>query len=141
MTIGPTETVSSVYRHSALCSLPMLLEQETQTWDFQTEERALRNKIDLFNQRRYHRLASSQANNTANASTQNASTSDFDFESFQPLNNDLLTALSSHQQFDDHDLPDAFKRHYEDWLNDEVFNVDQQTDWDALLQPQSIIIY
>ncbi|CAF4020323.1 unnamed protein product, partial [Rotaria sordida] len=56
-------------------------EQETQTWDFQTEERALRNKIDIFNQRRYHRLSISQLNNNniVNASTQNASTNEFDF--------------------------------------------------------------
>ncbi|CAF4731502.1 unnamed protein product [Rotaria sp. Silwood1] len=120
-------------------------EQETQTWDFQTEERALRNKIDTFNQRRYHRLSLSQSNNTnnnlANASTQNASTNEFDFDSFIPLNNDLLTALSSNNNLGDHDLPESFKRHYEQWLNDEVFNVEQQTDWDALLQPKSIVIY
>ncbi|CAF3183298.1 unnamed protein product [Rotaria sp. Silwood2] len=122
-------------------------EQETQTWDFQTEERALRNKIDTFNQRRYHRLSISQSNsnntnnNLANASTQNASTNEFDFDSFIPLNNDLLTALSSNSNLGDHDLPESFKRHYEQWLNDEVFNVEQQTDWDALLQPKSIVIY
>lgn len=119
-------------------------EQETQTWDFQTEERALRNKIDIFNQRRYHRITTSQANPSnpaANASTQNASTNEFDFESFTPLNNDLLTALSSNNNLGDQDLPEAFKRHYEQWLNDEVFNTEQQTDWDALLQPKSIVIY
>ncbi|CAF0832813.1 unnamed protein product [Adineta ricciae] len=121
-------------------------EQETQTWDFQTEERALRNKIDIFNQRRYHRLSSPNANNNntnnpANASTQNASANEFDFDSFTPVNNDLLTALSSNQALGDQDLPEAFKRHYEEWLNDEVFNAEQQTDWDALLQPKSIVIY
>lgn len=115
-------------------------EQETQTWDFQTEERALRNKIDLFNQRRYHRLANTNTN-PANASTQNASINEFDFESFTPLNNDLLTALSSNAALGDQDLPEAFKKHYEQWLNDEVFNCEQQTDWDALLQPKSIVIY
>ncbi len=115
-------------------------EQETQTWDFQTEERALRNKIDIFNQRRYHRLTTSPTN-PANASTQNTSTNEFDFDSFIPLNNDLLTALSSNQNLGEHDLPEGFKRHYEEWLNDEVFNLEQQTDWDALLQPKSIIIY
>jgi hypothetical protein len=119
----------------------IIAEQEAQTWDFQTEERALRNRIDLFNQRRYHRSSTAHPNQTANASTQNASHTEFDFESFTPLNNDLLTALTTNQQFDDHDLPDAFKRHYEEWLNDEVFNIEQQTDWDALLQPKSIIIY
>lgn len=118
-------------------------EQETQTWDFQTEERALRNKIDIFNQRRYQRLTILHTNNTnpANASTQNASTNEFDFDSFTPLNNDLLTALSSTNNIGDQDLPEAFKRRYEQWLNDEVFNTDQQTDWDGLLQPKSIVIY
>jgi hypothetical protein len=122
-------------------------EQETQTWDFQTEERALRNKIDIFNQRRYHRFSSSHLNNNnntnnpANASTQNTSTNEFDFDSFTPLNNDLLTALSSNKNLGDQDLPEAFKRHYEEWLNDEIFNNEQQTDWDALLQPKSIVIY
>lgn len=115
-------------------------EQETQTWDFQTEERALRNKIDLFNQRRYQRLTNSNTN-LANASTQNASINEFDFESFTPLNNDLLTALSSNANLGDQDLPEAFKKHYEQWLNDEVFSSEQQTDWDALLQPKSIVIY
>lgn len=119
-----------------------VLEQEAQTWDFQTEERALRNRIDLFNQRRYHRTsANPQANQTANASTQNASNTEFDFESFLPLNNDILTALTTNQQFDDQDLPQSFKRNYEQWLNDEVFNPEQQTDWDALLQTKSIVIY
>jgi len=117
-------------------------EQEAQTWDFQTEERALRNRIDLFNQRRYHRTsANPQANQTANASTQNASNTEFDFESFLPLNNDILTALTTNHQFDDQDLPQSFKRNYEQWLNDEVFNPEQQTDWDALLQTKSIVIY
>lgn len=119
-----------------------VLEQETPTWDFQTEERALRNKIDLFNQRRYHRSSTSQPNQTgANASTQNASAHEFDFESFQPLNNDLITALASNQSLLDNDLPESFKRNYEQWLEDEIFNTEQQTDWDALLQAKSIIIY
>src|SRR5689334_14183409 len=79
-------------------------EQETQTWDFQTEERALRNKIDIFNQRRYHRLTTSHTN-PVNISTQNTSTTnEFDFDSFIPLNNDLLTALSSNNNLDDQDL-------------------------------------
>jgi hypothetical protein len=121
-----------------ICFLFEYLEQETQTWDFQTEERALRNKIDIFNQRRYQ---CSSTSHPANASTQNASTNDFDFDSFTPLNNDLLTALSSNHNLGDQDLPEAFKKHYEEWLNDEVFNVEQQTDWDALLQPKSIVIY
>ena len=120
-------------------------EQETQTWDFQTEERALRNKIDIFNQRRYHRLSLSQSNNDnnglANLSTQNASTNEFDYDSFTPLNNDLLTALSANKNLVDDGLPESFKRHYEEWLNDEVFNTDHQIDWDALLQPKSIVIY
>ena len=120
-------------------------EQETQTWDFQTEERALRNKIDIFNQRRYHRLSLFQSNNNNNSltnlSTQNASTNEFDYDSFTPLNNDLLTALSVNKNLGDDDLPETFKRHYEEWLNDEVFNTDHQIDWDALLQPKSIVIY
>lgn len=118
------------------------VEQEVQAWDFQTEERALRNRIDLFNQRRYHRTSSNpQANQTANASTQNASTAEFDFESYVPLNNDLLTVLATNDQHADHDLPQSFKRNYEQWLNDEIFNKEEQTDWDALLQSRSLVIY
>jgi len=58
------------------------------------------------------------------------------------LNNDLLTALSSNNNIgNEYELPETFKRHYEQWLQDEVFDVEQQTDWDALLQPKSIVIY
>lgn len=49
-------TISAIYqrvRHRLNDDWAYGNEQETQTWDFQTEERALRNKINIFNQRRY----------------------------------------------------------------------------------------
>ena len=103
-------------------------EQETQTWDFQTEDRAHRNKIDIFNQRRYQSLSTSPPNNNnnnpANTNRQNASANEFDFDSITPLNYDLLSARSSNNIVGNPDLPKAFKQHYEEWFNDEVFNVE-----------------
>ncbi|CAF0947828.1 unnamed protein product [Didymodactylos carnosus] len=125
-------------------------EQETQSWDFQTEERALRNKIDLFNHRRYRSSSNPNENKLQNSSTQNASVHQppndyhhaqmYDFDYFYSNNNnhDLLTALSS-LNLDDNDLPETFKRNYEQWLEQEVYT--QDIKWDLLMRPKTMVIY
>lgn len=86
-------------------------EQETQGWDFQSDECALRARIDKFNQRRYR--SSEEPLNSE----------------FLPSENSLFVALS--KELPPNDLPEDFKSNYETWLEEEVYS--SKIDWDIFL--------
>ncbi|CAF1125017.1 unnamed protein product [Didymodactylos carnosus] len=120
---------------------------ESQSWDFQTEERALRNKIDFFNHRRYCTSSNSKMHNSSTQNVgvhqlsneyQHSQIFDNDYFSSNNTNQDLITALST-INFDNHDLPETFKRNYEQWLDQEVY--EQQVEWDLLLRQKAMVIY
>lgn len=108
-------TMSAIYqkvRHRLNDDWAFGNEQETQGWDFQSDECALRSKIDRFIQRRYKSVE-------------------------EPLNPDYMatenTMYSSLNQ--DVDLPDDFTNKYEEWLDEEVFS--NKIDWDLLANDRS----
>jgi hypothetical protein len=103
-------TMSAIYqkvRHRLNDDWAYGQDLDTQQWDFQADECALRTQIDRFNQRRY--------------------------KPNDPLNNDYIprdyslnSCLSK-----DIEIPKDFETNYEQWLNDEVFS--NEINWDALL--------
>jgi hypothetical protein len=87
---------------------------DTQQWDFQADECALRTHIDRFNQRRY--------------------------KPNDPLNSDLVPSdrwINSYLN-KEIELPRNFENNYEQWLNEEVFA--NEINWDLLLKDQKITI-
>lgn len=90
-------------------------EQETQGWDFQSDECALRARIDKFNQRRYRSLD-------------------------EPLNPEFLPNESSFFSslstvLPKTDVPENFTENYESWLDEEVFS--NKIDWNSFLGQNS----
>lgn len=99
-------------------------EQEAQAWDFQSDECALRAKIDSFVQRKYK-----SGEDYMNKSDEN-STSDQQqnlINEFIPVDNSVLSYLNKEVK-----LPDDFEKNYEGWLDEEVFS--NKIDWDMLLK-------
>ncbi|XP_070000855.1 striatin-interacting protein 1 homolog [Penaeus vannamei] len=103
------KTMSAIYqkvRHRLNDDWAYGNDPDARPWDFQAEECALRACVDRFNSRRY--------NNTVQ---------DPDFE---PLDNCVTSVLGRPVE-----LTEEFKRHYEVWLQQEVFSA--SIDWDQLL--------
>ncbi len=100
-------------------------EQETQGWDFQSDECTLRVKIDKFIQRRYKSGGSEDASLGGEEYTAS------DASVFSSLRKDVP-------------VPEDFATNYESWLDDEVFA--NRIDWDRFLEkssaaPQCYILY
>ncbi|XP_042879095.1 striatin-interacting protein 1 homolog isoform X5 [Penaeus japonicus] len=107
------KTMSAIYqkvRHRLNDDWAYGNDPDARPWDFQAEECALRACVDRFNSRRY--------NNTIQ---------DPDFE---PLDNCVTSVLGRPVE-----LTEEFKRHYEVWLQQEVFSA--SIDWDQLLAPNN----
>jgi len=100
-------------------------EQEAQAWDFQSDECALRAKIDSFVQRKYK---SQEDNNKSAENNSNPEPATTNLNEFSPTDNSDLSYLNK-----DIELPDDFENNYETWLNDEVFS--NEIDWDMVLKP------
>lgn len=78
---------------------------DAKPWDFQNDEIALKNAVDLFNNRRYMK-----------------NVTDVDLE---PVDNNVSSVLGYN-----YDLSTTFQKNYYLWLEDEVFN--NEIDWDNL---------
>ena len=118
-------TMSAIYqkvRHRLNDDWAFGNEQEAQAWDFQSDECALRAKIDRYNQRKYKFSAEESGSASANANV-NVSLSSSDF---LPMDNSLFSCLNT-----DVKLTEDFVNNYEQWLNDEVFS--NKIDWDLLI--------
>ncbi|CAH1103120.1 unnamed protein product [Psylliodes chrysocephalus] len=103
------KTISAIYqkvRHRLNDDWAYGNDLDARPWDFQAEECALRASVDRFNNRRYTQI------------------NDSDFE---PVDNCLNSVLGT-----SHDLSESFKKHYELWLEQEVFGV--PIEWDNLLE-------
>ena len=116
-------TMSAIYqkvRHRLNDDWAFGNEQEAQAWDFQSDECALRAKIDRYNQRKYkfNAAASSEAVTDLNNSND-----------FLPMDNSLFSCLNM-----DVKLSEDFVVNYEQWLNEEVFS--NKIDWDLLLKDE-----
>nr|CAG4640664.1 EOG090X01YQ [Eulimnadia texana] len=106
------KTMSAIYqkvRHRLNDDWAYGNDLDARPWDFQAEECALRAAVDRFNSRRYDK------NFTALGDPE-----------FEPVDNWLTSVLSRPV-----DLTDEFKRHYEVWLHQEVFQA--SIDWDQLV--------
>ncbi|KAK4301846.1 hypothetical protein Pmani_026037 [Petrolisthes manimaculis] len=110
------KTMSAIYqkvRHRLNDDWAYGNDPDARPWDFQAEECALRACVDRFNSRRYN-------SNIACWYLQ-----DPDLE---PLDNCVTSVLGRPVE-----LTEEFKRHYEVWLQQEVFSA--TIDWDQLLVP------
>jgi hypothetical protein len=110
-------TMSAIYqkvRHRLNDDWAFGNEQEAQAWDFQSDECALRAKIDRYNQRKYKF-------NPSDTDTNSSLLNDY-----LPMDNSLFSCLNT-----DIKLKDDFVNNYELWLNEEVFS--NKIDWDKLL--------
>lgn len=108
-------TMSAIYqkvRHRLNDDWAFGNEQETQGWDFQSDESALRSKIDRFNQRRY-RSVEEPLN-----------------PDFIPTENSLFSCLKQEVEYSE-----DFAENYEEWLNEEVFS--NKIDWDLLINQET----
>ncbi|XP_046462385.1 striatin-interacting protein 1 homolog isoform X3 [Daphnia pulex] len=108
------KTMSAIYqkvRHRLNDDWAFGNDLDARPWDFQAEECALRSAVDRFNSRRYDKNSSGCA------------VMDPEYE---PIDN-WLTSVLSHPV----ELTDEFKRHYEIWLQQEVFQA--SIDWDQLV--------
>uniref|UniRef100_A0A0P5CBR6 Striatin-interacting protein n=1 Tax=Daphnia magna TaxID=35525 RepID=A0A0P5CBR6_9CRUS len=108
------KTMSAIYqkvRHRLNDDWAFGNDLDARPWDFQAEECALRSAVDRFNSRRYDKNSSGCA------------VMDPEYE---PVDN-WLTSVLSHPV----ELTDEFKRHYEIWLQQEVFQA--SIDWDQLV--------
>nr|CAG4635973.1 EOG090X01YQ [Eubosmina coregoni]SVE69657.1 EOG090X01YQ [Eubosmina coregoni] len=106
------KTMSAIYqkvRHRLNDDWAFGNDLDARPWDFQAEECALRSAVDRFNSRRYDKNSSGYAD-----------------PEYEPVDN-WLTSVLSHPV----ELTDEFKRHYEIWLQQEVFQA--SIDWDQLV--------
>ena len=103
-------------------------EQEAQAWDFQSDECALRARIDHFIQRKYKtstdsssKLVGDGQNTTGIEQQQQVFANEF-----TPTDYSILSYLDKEVK-----LPDDFEKNYDSWLDEEVFS--NKIDWDKLL--------
>ena len=145
-------TMSAIYqkvRHRLNDDWAFGNEQETQAWDFQSDECTLRAKIDAFIQRRYKsndeiiNIPQSQQQLQQQQQEQQSTQQQTDINNFDytPTDNSLFSYLNKKV-----DLPENFEENYEQWLNEEVFS--NKIDWDRLLEtsndiskPKPIILF
>lgn len=153
-------TMSAIYqkvRHRLNDDWAFGNEQETQAWDFQSDECTLRAKIDAYIQRCYKSNDVDSINNAQSqqqqqqqqtpqvqqqsvqqTAQQQASLNSFDYT---PTDNSPFSYLNKKVE-----LPEDFENNYEQWLNEEVFS--NKIDWDSLLntsndysKPKPIILF
>lgn len=104
------KTISAIYakvRHRLNDDWAFGNDLDARPWDFQAEECALRACVDRFNNRRYTHVGK-----------------DLDYE---PVDTDVNSALGFETE-----LSEEFKRNYELWLQQEVFN--SNIEWDKILE-------
>ncbi|RNA22304.1 striatin-interacting [Brachionus plicatilis] len=104
-------TMSAIYqkvRHRLNDDWAFGNEQETQAWDFQSDEFAIRTKIDKYIQRKYKTVEEPL------------------YPEFMPVDNSFYGCLKQ-----EIDLPEDFEDNYEKWLEEEVFN--NQINWDLMI--------
>lgn len=104
-------TMSAIYqkvRHRLNDDWAFGNEQETQGWDFQSDECAIRTKIDKYIQRKYKCVEEPL------------------YPEYAPMDNSLYTCLRK-----EIDIPDDFENNYEQWLDEEVFS--NQINWDLII--------
>ncbi|XP_018578924.1 striatin-interacting protein 1 isoform X2 [Anoplophora glabripennis] len=102
------KTISAIYqkvRHRLNDDWAYGNDLDARPWDFQAEECALRASVDRFNNRRYTQLNDNE---------------------FEPVDNCINSVLGTN-----HDLSESFKKHYNLWLEQEVFST--AIEWDNLL--------
>lgn len=107
------------------------LDLDARPWDFQAEECALRSAVDRFNSRRYDKNSSGCVVMVwiiwkAREMKVHKTTFDRQDPEYEPIDN-WLTSVLSHPV----ELTEEFKRHYEIWLQQEVFQA--SIDWDQLV--------
>nr|CAG4638282.1 EOG090X01YQ [Cyclestheria hislopi] len=106
------KTMSAIYqkvRHRLNDDWAYGNDLDARPWDFQAEECALRSAVDRFNSRRYDKMSFGYSD-----------------PEYEPTDNWLTSVLSRPVE-----LTEEFKRHYEIWLQQEVFQA--SIDWDQLL--------
>lgn len=111
-------TMSAIYqkvRHRLNDDWAYGNEQEAQPWDFQSDECALRSKIDRFNQRRYKPDEPLNPDDI-------------------PVDNSLTSCLNKEIE-----LPNDFEENYEKWLVDEVLA--NPINWDLLSEKNVLILH
>ncbi|KAI6243068.1 Striatin-interacting protein 2 [Aphelenchoides fujianensis] len=145
------DVISSIYmkiRHRLNDDWAFANETRCKLFDFQMEERDLKNAIERFNKRRYNnsyanagiplnRKARSPTGSCENDDEENddddelddeIDPEDFDPVDYEPVDNSLSSVLSATPEFSAH-----FKRNYEKWVEDAVFR--NPIDWDEVIQP------
>lgn len=103
------KTISAIYskvRHRLNDDWAYGNDVDARPWDFQADECALRASVDRFNNRRY--------------------TNSLKEVEFEPVDNCFSSVLGITQ-----DLSESFKKHYDLWLEQEVFN--NSIEWEGLL--------
>ncbi|KAK5646427.1 hypothetical protein RI129_004891 [Pyrocoelia pectoralis] len=103
------KTISAIYskvRHRLNDDWAFGNDVDARPWDFQADECALRASVDRFNNRRY--------------------TNSLKELEYEPVDNCFSSVLGISQ-----DLSDSFKKHYDLWLEQEVFN--NAIEWEGLL--------
>jgi hypothetical protein len=130
-------TMSAIYqkvRHRLNDDWAFGNEQETQGWDFQSDECALRARIDKYIQRKYKVNEETSTTNAAGAAASNGSAA---INEFVPADNSLFSCLKNEVT-----LPEDFAVNYESWLDEEIYS--NKIDWDNYLTQQdsnSIILF
>ncbi|KAJ8977107.1 hypothetical protein NQ317_008453 [Molorchus minor] len=107
------KTISAIYqkvRHRLNDDWAYGNDLDARPWDFQAEECALRASVDRFNNRRYTQVNDNE---------------------FEPVDNCLNSVLGTN-----HDLSESFKKHYDLWLEQEVFGT--TIEWDNLLVKEKL---
>ncbi|KAI6174647.1 DUF3402 domain-containing protein [Aphelenchoides bicaudatus] len=152
------EVISAIYmklRHRLNDDWAFANETRCKSWDFQIEERDIKGEIERFNIRRYGGIypehvfpmdVKDSINGVAGANAgklmgladpdpeekeessdeSEDEEEDFDVEDYMPYDTDLCTVLGEQIELTPH-----FKRNYEKWLDESVFN--NPIDWDNLL--------
>jgi hypothetical protein len=150
-------TMSAIYqkvRHRLNDDWAFGNEQETQGWDFQSDECALRARIDKYIQRKYKLNEAEHTSTAANAATTAANANSATHgnansanstatvnapvvNEFLPTDTSLFSCLKNEVQ-----LPEDFVNNYESWLDEEIYS--NKIDWDSYLAKQdsnSIILF
>ncbi|CAF0731843.1 unnamed protein product [Brachionus calyciflorus] len=118
-------TMSAIYqkvRHRLNDDWAFGNEQETQGWDFQSDECAIRNKIDKYIQRKYK------------------SQEEPLYPDYVPSDNSFFNCVKNDVEGL---IPEDFENNYEQWLEEEVFS--NEIKWDSLItndnQSNSLILF
>uniref|UniRef100_F1KTD6 Protein FAM40B n=1 Tax=Ascaris suum TaxID=6253 RepID=F1KTD6_ASCSU len=124
------EIMSAIYskvRHRLNDDWAYANETRSKSWDFQSEEAALKTAVERFNSRRYSHLYPAFALEPSEAPSPGDTYLDtVDLREFEPVDNSVQSLLGAPKE-----LSERFKRNYERWVDHEVMK--RQTNWDQLL--------